>query len=152
MKKTSIILLGISLSYAQPAITSDMMFDGILDGIIDTIKGIPQSISHLGNSIYNREVKKEKSYWWYFNRNSKLKVALKKRKIDYYTILKQGMYPLKVYDNSRKAEMKKYAILLALAKENEITTEESTQGDVPKEHRKKKLDIQITDMNDIKKN
>jgi len=55
------------------------------------------------------------------------------------------MYPRKVYDNSRRAEMKKYAILTALAKYNNIETEETTNI-VKVERKKKKLIIHMTDM------
>jgi len=57
--------------------------------------------------------------------------------------IKECTLEKKVYDNSRRSEMKKYAILMALAKQNNIKTEE-TINIVKKE--KKKLIIHMTDM------
>jgi len=115
----------------------------IYGGVAEAIKGIPKSISNLGNYIYRTELKKEKNYWWYFKKNQKLKIELKKRMIDYYTILKQGMYPVKVYDNSIKSEIKKYAILTALAQRNGIKTESNEEKII---HKKKKLKIEMIDI------
>jgi len=120
-------------------VTQDMIYGGVAE----VIRGIPESISNLGNYIYKTEIKKEKNYWWYFKKNQKLKIELKKRRIDYYTLLKQGMYPVKVYDNSLKSEIKKYAILTALAQENGIKTESTEEKII---HKKKKLKIEIIEI------
>jgi hypothetical protein len=132
MKKIFIIITSaILLTNAEVLVTEDMIYGSV----IDAIKRIPSSISNLGNHIYKEEIKKERNMWWYFKKNNKIKIKLKEKNIDYYTILKQGMYPRKVYDNSRRAEMKKYAILTALAKQNNIKIEETIN--IVKEERKK---------------
>jgi hypothetical protein len=150
MKINKILICGMiiaSMSNGQTLVTEEMVYGGV----IDAIKRIPESMANLGNYIYKTEMKKEKSFWWYFKKNTKLKKELEKRNIDYYTILKQGMYPKKVYDNSREAEIKKYAILTALAKTNGIPINENYEKEKTP-HKRKKLKIEMTDINEIKKN
>ena len=147
MKKilTTITLI-LNLTHSEPMVTEDMIYQSVANAI----KGIPKSISKISNHIYRTEIKKEKTFWWYFNKNQPIKTRLKKRKIDYYTLIKQGLYPEKPYDQSRENEMKKYAILVALAKENEIDISDIIGKTEEKKKIKKKLKIKITDR-EIKK-
>ncbi len=140
MNKVLLVIFVISTFVkSEVLVTQDMIYGGISE----VIKGIPENISNLGNYIYKTEIKKEKNYWWYFKKNQKLKTELKKRMIDYHTLLKQGMYPVKVYDNSKKSEIKKYAILTALAQKNGIKTESIEEKII---YKKKKLKIEMIDI------
>ncbi len=131
---TTILIL--SSTKAETIISEEM----ITTALIDTIKRIPENIASIGNTIYKTEIKKEKGYWWYFKENNRLKRKLKEKNIDYHTILKQGMHPKKIYDNSTKSMIKKYAILKALATKNGIEKIKH------KKRQKKKLNIIMTDM------
>ena len=143
MKKIiTLTLFLISIIRPEPIIVNENMIYG---SMIDTIKRIPDSIANIGNYTYKTEIKKEKNFWWYWHRNQAIKKRLKERKIDYYTILKQGMYPRKVYDNSREAEIKKYAILVSLAKTNDIDISDIIGKTEKKQKNKKKINIIMSD-------
>ena len=103
-----------------------MIFDSVENAIVNGFKGI----GRLGDYAYKKHVRGEKSYYWYFNKNQHMQRELKKKHIDYWTILKQKMYPLKVYDNSRKAEIKKYIILSTLAKQNNISIKSKDEKNI----------------------
>ena len=133
--------------YAQTYVTEDMIYGSV----INAIKGIPKSTGNLSNYIYNTEIKKEKDFWWYWKKNNILQQKLKRKNIDYHTILKQGIYPKSVNDNTRETQMKKYAILTALAKMNNIETGEIIELEKEKQH-KKKLNIEVKDIYELKKN
>ncbi|RUM74535.1 MAG: hypothetical protein DSZ10_01390, partial [Sulfurovum sp.] len=67
MKKL-IILVVITALNSQEYVTQDMIYDGV----IDTVKKIPENVGNLGKRIYAREVEGKKGFFWYFHKNQKM--------------------------------------------------------------------------------
>ncbi|GEM_PF-4113230 len=133
MKKIIITSIFITTLNAEPIITEDMIFESIENAIVNGYKGLKK----LGNYEYKTHVQGEKNYYWYFNKNQKMQRELKKKNIDYWTILKQKMYPVKVYDNSKEAERKKYIILSELSKQNNIKITKKENININQEEKEK---------------
>jgi len=135
IKKLLIAGIISTISYSQVYVTSDMIYDGIYEAAKRGITEVPNLIQF----IYDKETKNTKGYYWYFHRNQKMKKILKKHHIDYFTILKQKLYPKKVYDNSLESEKKKFAVFTALMYDNDLLKKPEVK------RKKKKLNMVITD-------
>jgi len=133
-----IILAAGQILYAELVIQEGIIYDGV----INIIKKIPESIGNLGEQIYKTQIKGEKGFYWYFNTNQKIKIELNKRKINYSTILKEKMYPVKIYDNSIETEKKKYYILSELAKKNNIKINNIEINEKENKEKKQKSEIE----------
>jgi len=142
MKKAILAILLCTTLNAQVIVTEDMIYDSIENAIKNGIKGIGE----LGDYFVKKHMNDEKGFNWYYHENLKMIKILKKRKIDYWTILKQHMYPIKASSYTKEAEIKKYAILKTLCIQNNIIKSETVK------RKKKKINIITTDMYQLKKN
>ncbi len=132
-----IIIAGIitTITYGQVYVTEDMIFDSVYEAAKRGIKEVPNLI----NFVYKKEIKNEKGYYWYFHQNQKMRKILDEHHIDYWTILKEKMYPQKASDYSLESEKKKFAILSTLLYTNDLIKKPQEKKE------KKKLKIIITD-------
>ncbi len=124
-----------TITYGQVYVTEDMIYDSVYQAAKRGITEVPNLI----NFIYNKEANNKKGYYWYFRQNQKMKKILKKHHIDFWTILKQKLYPKKVSDNSLESEQKKFAVLSALMYDNNLIKKPK------KKKEKKKLNIIMTE-------
>jgi len=133
MKKIIIGITAINILNAQPMVTQEMIYNSV----INAIKTIPDATKGITKEIYETQIEHKKGYYEIFNENQKMKTILKNRNIDYYTVLKQKMYPLKTSDNSREAKIKENRILKKLINKN-IKTKNINQTE---KHAKAKADL-----------
>ena len=127
-------IIGVS-TYGQTYVTEDMIYDSVYQAAKKGITEVPSLIKY----IYDKEVNNKKGYYWYFNQNQKMMTILKKHHIDFWTILKQKLYPKKLYDNTLESEQKKFAVLTTLMYKNNLLKK------AQETRKKKKLNIITTE-------
>ena len=132
-----LILLGVisTAGFGQIYVTEEMIYESVYQAAKNGITEVPNLIKF----IYDREANNKKGFYWYFNRNQRMRTILNKHHIDYYTLIKQALYPKKPSDNSLESEKKKFAVLSTLMYKNDLIPKSKERK------KKKKLKIDISE-------
>jgi len=134
LKKLLIAGIISTISYSEVYVTNEMIYESVYEAIKNGTKEVPNLIKF----VYNKETSTKKNFWWYFKRNQKMKTILNKNHIDYYTLIKQALYPQKPYESSLENERKKFAVLTTLMYKNNLIPKKETK------RKKKKLNIVVS--------